>query len=124
MSDTGPATARRTLKYSLLWAERVLRSFYGKHPRAPEFLNKYLGLSDRQLGILLASGDSSWEVCRDMAKVWDNWHRAQERSGIAHAGGEAWAMRIIRMYVSRAKHSLSEYLTGILESSHNGVVEQ
>lgn len=112
MSDTRATlgATRRELAYSLQWAESVLRSLYRKHARAPEFIHEILGLSDRQMAVLLASNDPAWEILRNLAKTWDNWHAKQEQLGLP-VRPENWARTLLLQGVSLGYLSLREYLT-------------
>jgi hypothetical protein len=63
--------AGKKLKYSILWAESVIKKLLESHARATEFLLGQTGISEHKLVIWLASGSKEYYVVREMLKFID-----------------------------------------------------
>lgn len=51
-------------KYSLKWAESVVKSTFQKHPRGANFFSHYTGLSWKKLAFILARNNGEWHTIR------------------------------------------------------------
>lgn len=73
--------SHRTPKYSFAWAATIVRQARQSHARGWDILDRFIGLSDRQLAYLIACNAPEWPFIRRLVHVIDNWDHRQARFG-------------------------------------------